>query len=107
MDSQITQHQLEVALKKNNQELARSIVDEISETMNVIMDRIDERFNKVEKDIIDLKESHDRLLNTIDGFVKRLDEVEIEQTARDAKFERLARWAKEVSEKTGIPLPQL
>ncbi|MCU0343553.1 MAG: hypothetical protein MUF28_06995 [Ignavibacterium sp.] len=34
----------------------------------------------------------------------RPDEVETEQTARDAQFERLVEWAREVSKKTGIPL---
>lgn len=64
-------------------------------------------------DSVKLKKNHRpkritrSLPNTIDGFVKRLDEVETEQTARDAKFERLTKWAEEVSEKTGIHLLRL
>lgn len=33
--------------------------------------------------------SLDRLTNTIDGFVKRLDDNEIELAARDSQFEKL------------------
>jgi hypothetical protein len=46
-------------------------------------------------------------MNTIDGFVKRLEDYEVESRARDAQYERLVKWAKEVSKKTGIALPQL
>jgi len=59
---------------------------------------------------LDLKssqESLDRLTNTIDSFVKRLDDAEIEQVSRDAQFSRLLSWAREVSKKTGIPLRDL
>lgn len=53
------------------------------------------------------QESLDRLTNTIDGFVKRLDDHETEMTARDYQFEKLLSWARKVSEKTGIPLENL
>jgi len=51
--------------------------------------------------------SLDRLTNTIDSFVKRLDDSEIEQVSRDAQFERLLDWARKVSKKTGVPLRDL
>jgi hypothetical protein len=35
------------------------------------------------------KDSLDRLQNTIDSFIKRLDNSEIEQSSRDLQFERL------------------
>lgn len=53
------------------------------------------------------RDSMDRLVNTLDGFLKRLDDNETEQSARDLQFERLLKWAREVSEKTGIPLKNL
>lgn len=53
------------------------------------------------------QDSLDRLTNTIDSFVKRLDDTEIETAARDAQFDRLLAWAREVSVKTGIPLKNL
>jgi hypothetical protein len=53
------------------------------------------------------QDSLDRLTATIDSFVKRLDDAEIEQSSRDLQFERLLDWAREVSKKTGIPLKNL
>lgn len=49
----------------------------------------------------------ERLLDTLDGFLKRLDDIETEQSARDLQFERLLEWAHEVSKKTGIPFRNL
>lgn len=53
------------------------------------------------------RDSIERLVNTLDSFLKRLDDNEIEQSARDMQFERLLEWAREVSKKTGIPLKNL
>jgi archaellum component FlaC len=107
MSDYVTQKQLEETLdeafKKNN----RLIIDEISETMRDLMEAFDHRFTKIEKDIQDIKESLDRLTNTVDGFAKHLEDMKVENVARDAQFARLVQWAKEVSAKTGIPMPQL
>ncbi len=51
--------------------------------------------------------SLDRLTNTIDSFVKRLDDNELEDAAMKNQFNRLLEWARKVSEKTGIPLENL
>ncbi len=53
------------------------------------------------------QDSMERLISTLDGFLKRLDDIESEQSARDLQFERLLEWAREVSKKTGIPLKDL
>lgn len=53
------------------------------------------------------KDSVDRLINTIDAFVKRLDVSETEQAVRNAQFDRLMEWAQKVAAKTGVPLPHL
>lgn len=103
MSDYVTNDDLNKALDK----ALKKQTEEISEVLQVFMHQVDERFNKVEKDISDIKVSLDKLTNTIDGFLKRLDEVETEQAARDAQFERLLEWAREVSEKTGIPLKGL
>jgi len=96
MSKYITPEDLNTALGKQT--------EEIIDVLQTYMHRVDDRFNKIEKDISDIKKSIDRLTNTIDGFVKRLDDCETEQAARDAQFDRLLEWAKEVSKKTGIPL---
>ncbi len=63
--------------------------------------------NNIEDEIIDFRKSHDRLLNTIDKFIARIDDYETEQVARDSQFQKLLEWARKVSEKTGIPLENL
>ena len=70
---------------------------------------MEKRFDAIDKrfELTASQESLDRLTNTIDSFVKRLDDAEIEQVSRDAQFRRLLSWAREVSKKTGIPLRDL
>lgn len=111
--------QNEVSITKRD--LGKAIngaVDSIAEIINSFVGQVDERFNQVDvrlinlesnmsevkQDVAYLKASHDRLLNTIDGFIKRIDSYETEQSSRDAQFERLLAWARKVSKKTGIPL---
>lgn len=52
---------------------------------------MDSRFSDIEKKLDQkaFQESLDRPMNTIDSFVKRLDDAEIEQASRDYQFERL------------------
>ncbi len=79
-----------------------SQLERITAAMINGFDRIDKRF-----ELTASQESLDRLTNTIDSFVKRLDDSEIEQVSRDEQFKRLLSWAREVSKKTGIPLRDL
>ncbi|HLB66646.1 MAG TPA: hypothetical protein VJJ78_03580 [Candidatus Saccharimonadales bacterium] len=67
------------------------------------------RFDSVEKKL-DTKASQlslDKLTKTIDNFIKRLDDNEIEMISRDRQFNRLLQWARKVSKKTGVPLENL
>jgi septal ring factor EnvC (AmiA/AmiB activator) len=70
---------------------------------------IEKRFDSIDQklDTKSSQDSLDRLTNTIDSFVKRLDNSETEQASRDLQFERLLVWAREVSKKTGVPLINL
>jgi len=84
--------------------------NDIDDVINILQDfikHVDERFNTIESEIVKLTESHNRLLNTIDSFVGRIDKYETELAARDSQFEKLLDWARKVSEKTGIPLENL
>ena len=85
----------------------RKDIDEVLGVLQIFTHQMDERFNKVEKQIIDLNASHDKLINTIDTLVGRIDKYETEMTARDSQFEKLLLWARKVSEKTGIPIDNL
>lgn len=101
----------EYATKQDVQEIVDRAVDkavtDLSEIIANFAQQVDMRFNEVEKELSELKDSHQRLLNTIDSFVGRIDRYESEQAARDSQFNRLLEWARKVSEKTGIPLENL
>ena len=99
MSDVVTNEILQAALKAQT--------DEIVGLLRDFMTQVDERFTHVEKEITELKESHNRLLNTIDGFIGRIDKYETELAARDHQFEKLLAWAHKVSTKTGIPLENL
>ena len=79
----------------------KGIVDKAVENLSFVIQefakQVDERFNNIEDSI-------DRLTKTIDGFVKRLDDMEIDNTARDAHLARLERWIHEIANKTGVKL---
>lgn len=99
MNDSITKEDLKLALREHT--------DEIMNVMQTFMHQVDDRFNKLEHEIVELKDSHNRLLNTIDGFIGRIDKYETELAARDNQFEKLLAWARKVSDKTGIPLENL
>jgi len=81
--------------------------DDLTELLKTFMVQVDDRFNRLEERMEKLEESHQRLLNTVDGFISRIDHYETEQTARDSQFAKLLVWARKVSKKTGIPLENL
>lgn len=99
------------ATKQEVQEIVDKAVDKVvtdlSEIIANFAQQVDTRFNKVETEILELKASHQRLLQTIDTFIGRIDRYETEQVARNSQFNRLLEWARKVSEKTGIPLKNI
>ncbi len=76
--------------------------DQFDKIFNYLQ-KMDKRLQYVEENMA-TKSSIDRLINTMDSFIARISDSELEQTARDAQFERLLDWARKVSAKTGIPL---
>ncbi len=66
--------------------------------------RQESRFDKIEERLTKLEESHNKLMNTIDGFIKRIDDYEVELAARDHKIDRLERWIEQIAQKTGVKL---
>ncbi len=109
----ITQSMLDRALDKQS----KSIVDDIASIINDFSTQVDERFDmlesrmsarfeKIEKAFADLQASHDRLTNTIDGFVKRIDDYEQENLARDRHIARLETWIQQVAKETGVNLKE-
>jgi chromosome segregation ATPase len=94
----------ETVTKQDLHLLLRDQTDEITGILSTFMQQADGRFSKLENEIVNLRKSHERLLNTIDRFVSRIDRYETELAARDHKIERLERWIQELSKQTGIKL---
>jgi archaellum component FlaC len=81
--------------------ILHNFMQQVSDRFDVVSDQ----FNAVNEKIDAQNEKYDRLLNTIDGFIGRIDKYETELVARDAKIERLERWIKEIAKKTDVALP--
>jgi tetrahydromethanopterin S-methyltransferase subunit B len=79
-------------------------VDDLSEIIQSFAQNVDERFDRLEKRVDKLEVQFDRLNNTLNAFLKRLDDVEIDNHARDAQLARLERWIEQVATKTGVKL---
>jgi len=65
MSDYVNQTELKVVLREQT--------DEIVGLIQTFMAQADNRFGKIEKEISELRDSHNRLLNTIDGFIARID----------------------------------
>lgn len=65
---------------------------------------LDDKFKNVDEQFVVLEKNISKLTSTIGGFVKRLDDIEIENTARDAQLARLERWIEQIASKSGIKL---
>jgi len=115
---QDVQEIVQKAIATDVQKIVDKAVTDLSEIIANFAQQVDERFNqneaaihaldtrltRVEERLDDLDRKFDRLLATMDRFIARLDNIETNDLARDAQFERLLAWAKKVSKKTGIPL---
>ena len=98
LDKTITS--LEASIDKK---IGKAVTD-LSEIIGNLAQSMHDEIVELKYDNKELKDTLNRLMNTIDGFIGRIDSYETELMARDAQFARLLEWAKEVSKKTGIPL---
>jgi chromosome segregation ATPase len=79
-------------------------VTDLSEIIQIFAQHVDERFNKLENRVDKVEKHLDRLTDTLDVFLKRLDDIETDNTARDAQLARLERWIEQIASKTGVTL---
>jgi septal ring factor EnvC (AmiA/AmiB activator) len=103
MEENVTKKDLQ-GLEDRLEKKIDKAVDDMSNIVQSMMTQIVGEFDKVNTRMDKIERSIDRLTNTLDGFAKRVEDAQVENAARDAQFERLLEWAKEVSKKTGIPL---
>lgn len=103
------------ATKQDLQNLEEKIdkrFDDLTEILNIFANDVNTRFSKIEGrlDGVDLElrklnEKYDHLINTIDGFISRIDHYETELAARDAEIARLRAWVEAIAKKTGVSQP--
>lgn len=79
-------------------------VDDLSQVIQAFAQNVDTRFDRIEKRVDKLEQHLDKLTNTLDAFLKRLDDIEADNTARDAQLARLERWIEQIASKTGVKL---
>lgn len=92
------------ATKQDVEEIVGKAVDDLTEVIAQFASRVDERFNRLEERVERLEENFERLNNTLDAFLKRLDDVEKDNAARDHEIDRMKRWIKQIAQKTGVKL---
>jgi len=79
-------------------------IDAMDTKMDLQFAWVDSRINDMDTKF---EGKFDKIMTSVDGFVKRLDTDNIEQAARDAQFGRLVGWARKSSLKNGVPLKDL
>jgi archaellum component FlaC len=65
---------------------------------------LDKRFAETNERIDGIDRKYDKLMTTLDAFLKRLDDSEINNVARDAQVSRLQRWVEQIAKQANIKL---
>lgn len=91
-------------LETFGEDLSKRIVDDISEVIDQLAHNMHTELQSVRREVADLRASVESIANTLDHFLKRLDDVEKDNVARDAQYARLLAWAEKVAEVTGVKL---
>jgi septal ring factor EnvC (AmiA/AmiB activator) len=69
-----------------------------------LTEHFDKQFDEVREDIAELNKKYDHLINTLDAFLKRLDNIEANDAARNVQLARHERWLEQIAAKTGVKL---
>lgn len=92
------------ALDKRLEKQTERILTEVGGIIDDFAFQVDQRFNKVEAELVELNTKYDQLITTLDRFLKRLDDIEADNAARDAQLARLDRWIHQIADQTGTNL---
>lgn len=101
MSDHVTKSELSQALNEQTTEISQ-VIAEFAGQVNSRFDDLSSRFGNTAA-----QDSLQGLQRTIDKFVKRLDDNELEGAAYQSQFNKLLDWARKVSEKTVVPLENL
>ena len=78
--------------------------DDLTATMSQFANDVQSKLTDHDEEFRKINQKYDHLVNTIDGFVGRIDSYETELAARDHKIERLERWIQQIASKTEVKL---
>lgn len=84
--------------------LDKKLEDSFTEFGLRLFQHLDRRFDEVDKRFDTQDEKYEKLVTTLDAFLKRLDDLEKDNMARDAQISRIERWIEQVAQKTGVKL---
>jgi uncharacterized coiled-coil DUF342 family protein len=80
------------------------IIKSMTEDFSELITYLDERFNKVEGDLRDLKESFVTLQTSVDKYAEKADAYFQEMLMLSQKIDRHEKWLHQLADKLGIKL---
>jgi len=82
----------------------RKDIDDVLGVLDVMITRIDERFNSLEKSDDKTREEIGKIMNNLDSFAKTQEISDDERLVMGHQLERLDRWTHELADKIGYKL---
>lgn len=68
------------------------------------MEQVDERFNRIEKEQIAMREMINKIFNQLDHLSKRIEISDDERLVMGHQLDRLDKWTRELADKIGHKL---
>lgn len=81
-----------------------AIISQFANDVDARFTSVDAKLTQHDEEFRKLNAKYDHLVNTIDGFIGRIDRYETELAARDHKIDRLERWIQQIADTNGIKL---
>ncbi len=78
----------QLATKNDVQEVVNKAVDDLSLAIKEFAYHVDQRFNDLEARVTKIEKKKKKLTVTLDHFLKRLDNIEANNAARDLQYAR-------------------
>jgi chromosome segregation ATPase len=90
---------------KTDDVVTRDVLKEELDTLALqIVKLLEPRFRSLEERMDAFDEKLNHLTSTLDAFLKRLDDIEKDSSARDNEIARMNRWIEQIAQKTGVKL---
>ena len=85
-------------------DLTKSLDTGFNNLYKKLTEHVDKRIDEVREDIEDLNKKYDHLISTLVAFLKRLDDIEANDAARDVQLAWHERWLEQIAAKAGVKL---